>query len=192
MKRLFIIIVFVCNALVVKSQPAQKYLVFTFNRKYVCNGYKHGTGDHVWIIPFDSCRDGFCEKDMKPLFVDEFQIESLNDSTNFKSGIGEYPIVEYSRRDSIAWLLYKNRRLVQQQINKTSYPKSKDIVRIYCVPIMATCISHEYGYTHVPIVTIDGCPQIWTDFWEGIDNAQKRRIFQHDFSEFDYMVALYP
>lgn len=190
MKRFLLFIVLFFNALGVKGQSEQQYLVFTFNRTYECEGYQHGTADHVWIIPFDSCIDGIRENDMKPLFVDEFQLECLNDTTNYDSGIGEYPIVEYSRKDSIAWLLYKNRKSVQKRIIKTSYPRSKDVLHIYCVPIIAKCSTHEFGYERIPVVTIDEMPEIWDNFWNGRDSNLQRKILQHDFSDFEYIVSL--
>lgn len=176
--------------MLVRGQSEQHYLVFTFNRTYECEGYKHGTADHVWIIPYDSCIDGISENDMKPLFVDKFQLECLNDTTNFDSGIGEYPIVEYSRKDSTAWLLYKKRKSVQKQILKTLYPKSKDVLRIYCVPIIAKCSTHGFGYDNIYVVTINENPKIWDGFWSGQDSDLQRKILQHDFSSFDYLVSL--
>ena len=190
MKRLFFLCVLLFYTLGVKGQSEQHYLVFTFNRTYECEGYKHGTADYVWIIPYDSCRDGICENDMKPLFVDEFQMECLNDSTNYYSGIGEYPIVEYSRKDSIPWKLYKNRKSVQKQILRTSYPKSKDVLLIYCVPIIAKCSTHEFGYNCISVVTINDEPQIWEDFWNEQGSNLSRKILQHDFSGFDYLVSV--
>lgn len=190
MKKITLIIVLVLDGLVAHCQTEHHYLVFTFNRKYECEKHIHGTGDHVWIIPFDSCRDGICEKEMKPLFVDDFQLECLNDSTLCKSGVGEYPIVEYSRQDPTAWKLYKNRRMVQKQIVKSSSPRTKDAQYIYCVPIIAKCSPHAFGYNNVSVVTIDCEPQIWTGFWKKQDRALVRRILQHDFSGFDYVVSI--
>lgn len=190
MKRLLLFIILVFDVLALRGQSAQHYLVFTFNRRYECEGFKHGTADHVWIIPYDSCKDGICEKDMKPLFMTDFQLYCLHDSTNYDSCIGEYPIIEYSRRDPIVWQLYKSRRLVQKKKIKTFHLKSKDVLQIYCVPIIAKCSTHEYGYNHIQIVTINDEPQIWDNFWSNLDRDLSRKILLHDFSGFDYIVSM--
>ena len=42
-------------------QESGKFLVFTFNCVYEIGEYKHGTGDNLWIIPYDSCLTNFSD-----------------------------------------------------------------------------------------------------------------------------------
>ena len=43
-------------------QESGKFLVFTFNCVYEIGEYKHGTGDNLWIIPYDSCLINFSDR----------------------------------------------------------------------------------------------------------------------------------
>ena len=61
-------------------QESGKFLVFTFNCVYEIGEYKHGTGDNLWIIPYDSCLTNFSDRKLTPLFVDDYLINSLSDS----------------------------------------------------------------------------------------------------------------
>lgn len=191
MNRLISILFFLLVSSVAVGQTAeQRYLVFTFNRTYQIQGYKHGTGDHVWIIPVDSCKDGDFEKKMKPLFFDASNLECLEDSIISNQSFGEFPIANYPKSDTIAWNLFKNRRLIQTRTLKYNYPKSTDILTIYCVPIIARCVLRPFGFDRNEIVTFDGSPTIWTDFWETTDKDMERVILHHDFSTFDFRISL--
>lgn len=61
-------------------QKSGKFLVFTFNCVYEIGEYKHGTGDNLWIIPYDSCLTNFSDRKLTPLFADDYLINSLSDS----------------------------------------------------------------------------------------------------------------
>lgn len=176
------------NTFHVVGQSEKYYLVFTFNKIYEIDGYKHGTGDHVWIIPYDNCRETFCEDDLKPLFFDEYQIISLEDSITCNQTFGEFPIADYSKQDPIAWTLFKNRREIQQYVFRYSYPKSKGVLKIFCVPIIANCRSQIKGNFNV--MTFETPPQVWTDFWRNQSSAEVRRVLHHNFSNFNYIVTL--
>lgn len=63
MKKIIIVqLLFLCSICSCFAQNGQKFLVFTFNCLYKVGNYKHGSGDNLWIIPYDSCRNELPEK----------------------------------------------------------------------------------------------------------------------------------
>lgn len=169
------------------GQDEQKYLVFTFNRKYQIKGERwyDGSCDNVWIVPFDSCKNGLSEENMKPLFITESMLMFLTDSIN---GVGRYFVSDYDEKDTTAWTLYKNRRIIQERTIEYTYLNSKDVLTIYFVPIVAKCQTHLFGYFRKPVITIDGTPKIWKGFWKEKDMVL-RSLLCHDFSDFNYVVT---
>ncbi|MBR4839461.1 MAG: hypothetical protein IK005_03165 [Paludibacteraceae bacterium] len=191
MKQLLLITYLSLFTSIAMGQTEEHYLVFFFNRVYQTHNFQHGTADHVWIVPFDSCGNNNFEKDMKPLFVDSFHLYCLNDPDIDNESIVEFPIAKYSKEDPIAWRLYKNRKMIQTKtIKKYTRPKSKDVLKIFCVPIIAKCNTRKIGFYKTSIVTIEGEPVIWTDFWKEQNNETKRSALRHDFSNFDFLVTL--
>lgn len=58
------------------------------------------------------------------------------------------------------------------------------------MPIIAKCDMYEFGINHDMVMTVDGELEIWTDFWNIVDQKIVRRIVNHDFSKFDYRVLI--
>jgi len=184
--RIILFLFGVFSALFAVGQTEKCYLVLTFNRIYQIDGYVHGTGDHVWIIPYDGSCDIICIDEMKPLFFEDYQINSLKDSITCEQSFGEFPVNEYSKQNQTAWILFKNRKEIQTHSIKYSHPKSKDILHIYCVPIIAKCSPQIKGKFNV--MTFDSPPQLWNEFWER--TPENSKILHYDFSKFEYLVTL--
>lgn len=180
MKRTFIQFAFLCFFTSGFCQNSQKYLVFTFNSTYQVGDYTHGTGDNVWIVPYDSCRNGLCEIWMRPLSVTDYLLESLADSVTCNQNFGYFPTDEYSSNAN-ARKLFKNRKRIQLRITKYTYQKAKEELSIYMVPIVAKCSSHRFGYFRRNVITIDGELEIWNDFWDK-DKSELRPILNWNFS----------
>ena len=191
MKRLLLLLIILQVYIVLFGQTEQKYLVFTFDRRYYVEKQRGfmGSGDNIWIVPFDSCKTRLDENDMNPLFVTEDLLFDLEDTTLSEQGFGNFFVVEYPQTDSTAWLLYKNRTKIQERTIKYAHIKSRDVLTIYFVPIIAKCRTHPFGYYKNTVVTIDDTPTIWSDFWKE-DKHLLRSLLCHDFSDFDYIVSL--
>ncbi len=170
-------------------QESGKFLVFTFNCVYEIGEYKHGTGDNLWIIPYDSCLTNFSDRKLTPLFVDDYLINSLSDSITNNQSFGYFPTTDYES-NSNALKILKNRRTIQCRTTKFFFKNSKEQLDIYLTPIIAECRSHEFGFYKECVYTINGTLEIWKDFWDKTDNRILQLILNHDFSKFRYMVSI--
>lgn len=190
MKKIMIIqLLLLCSIGTAFCQNRQRFLVFTFNSVYTIGQYKHGTGDNLWIIPYDSCKTNLSEKLMVPLFADNDLIECLSDSIVNNQSFGYFPTTDYTSNDNVRRLL-KYRKRIQFRTTLFSYQKSKEELSVYIVPIIANCSAHKFGYYNEPIMTIDGELEIWNDFWINTDKRILQLILNHDFSKFDYRVCI--
>ena len=170
-------------------QKSGKFLVFTFNCVYEIGEYKHGTGDNLWIIPYDSCLTNFSDRKLTPLFVDDYLINSLSDSITNNQSFGYFPTTDYES-NSNALKILKNRRTIQCRTTKFFFKNSKEQLDIYLTPIIAECRSHEFGFYKECVYTINGTLEIWKDFWDKTDNRILQLILNHDFSKFMYRVSI--
>lgn len=170
-------------------QESGKFLVFTFNCVYEIGEYKHGTGDNLWIIPYDSCLTNFSDRKLTPLFVDDYLINSLSDSITNDQSFGYFPTTDYES-NSNALKILKNRRTIQCRTTKFFFKNSKEQLDIYLTPIIAECRSHEFGFYKECVYTINGTLEIWKDFWDKTDNRILQLILNHDFSKFRYRVSI--
>lgn len=170
-------------------QKSGKFLVFTFNCVYEIGEYKHGTGDNLWIIPYDSCLTNFSDRKLTPLFVDDDLINSLSDSITNNQSFGYFPTTDYES-NSNALKILKNRRTIQCRTTKFFFKNSKEQLDIYLTPIIAECRSHEFGFYKECVYTINGTLEIWKDFWDKTDNRILQLILNHDFSKFMYRVSI--
>ena len=170
-------------------QESGKFLVFTFNCVYEIGEYKHGTGDNLWIIPYDSCLINFSDRKLTPLFVDDYLINSLSDSITNNQSFGYFPTTDYES-NSNALKILKNRRTIQCRTTKFFFKNSKEQLDIYLTPIIAECRSHEFGFYKECVYTINGTLEIWKDFWDKTDNRILQLILNHDFSKFMYRVSI--
>ena len=170
-------------------QESGKFLVFTFNCVYEIGEYKHGTGDNLWIIPYDSCLTNFSDRKLTPLFVDDYLINSLSDSITNNQSFGYFPTTDYES-NSNALKILKKRRTIQCRTTKFFFKNSKEQLDIYLTPIIAECRSHEFGFYKECVYTINGTLEIWKDFWDKTDNRILQLILNHDFSKFRYRVSI--
>ena len=170
-------------------QKSGKFLVFTFNCVYEVGEYKHGTGDNLWIIPYDSCLTNFSDRKLTPLFVDDYLINSLSDSITNNQSFGYFPTTDYESNGNAPKIL-KNRRTIQCRTTKFFFKNSKEQLDIYLTPIIAECRSHEFGFYKECVYTINGTLEIWKDFWDKTDNRILQLILNHDFSKFRYRVSI--
>lgn len=170
-------------------QESGKFLVFTFNCVYEIGEYKHGTGDNLWIIPYDSCLTNFSDRKLTPLFVDDYLINSLSDSITNNQSFGYFPTTDYESNGNAPKIL-KNRRTIQCRTTKFFFKNSKEQLDIYLTPIIAECRSHEFGFYKECVYTINGTLEIWKDFWDKTDNRILQLILNHDFSKFRYRVSI--
>lgn len=170
-------------------QESGKFLVFTFNCVYEVGEYKHGTGDNLWIIPYDSCLTNFSDRKLTPLFVDDYLINSLSDSITNNQSFGYFPTTDYES-NSNALKILKNRRTIQCRTTKFFFKNSKEQLDIYLTPIIAECRSHEFGFYKECVYTINGTLEIWKDFWDKTDNRILQLILNHDFSKFRCRVSI--
>ena len=106
-------------------QESGKFLVFTFNCVYEIGEYKHGTGDNLWIIPYDSCLTNFSDRKLTPLFADDYLINSLSDSITNNQSFGYFPTTDYES-NSNALKILKNRRTIQCRTTKFFFKNSKE------------------------------------------------------------------
>ncbi len=188
-KKIIILLLFLCNITFGFCQNSRKYLVFTFNSVYQIGDYKHGTGDNLWIIPYDSCLTEMSEKMLSPLFADNDLIDSLSDSITNNQSFGYFPTTNYES-NSTALKLLNNRRKIQRRTTKFFFKNSKEQLDIYLVPIIAECSSYEFGFYRMRILIINGDIEIWKDFWDKTDDQTLQLILNYDFSKFDYRVAI--
>lgn len=170
-------------------QISGKFLVFTFNCIYEIGEYKHGTGDNLWIIPYDSCLTNFSDRMLTPLFAGDDLINSLSDSIINNQSFGYFPTTDYES-NSNALKLLKNRRKIQNRTTKFFFKNSTEQLEIYLTPIIAKCRSHEFGFYRECVYTITGELEIWKDFWDETDNRRLQMILNHDFSKFGYRVSI--
>lgn len=146
MKKITIILLLVFfNIVIGFCQKSEKFLVFTFNCVYEIGEYKHGTGDNLWIIPYDSCLTNFSDRIFSPLFADDDLINSLSDSITNSQSFGYFPTADYES-NSNALKILKNRRKIQSRTTKFFFKNSTEQLDIYLTPIIAECRSHEFGF----------------------------------------------
>ena len=190
MKKLTIILLLVFfNIVIGFCQKSEKFLVFTFNCVYEIGEYKHGTGDNLWIIPYDSCLTNFSDRIFSPLFADDDLINSLSDSITNSQSFGYFPTADYES-NSNALKILKNRRKIQSRTTKFFFKNSTEQLDIYLTPIIAECRSHEFGFYKECVYTISDTLEIWKDFWDKTDNRILQLILNHDFSKFGYRVSI--
>ena len=190
MKKITIILVlFFLNQGIGICQNSGKFLVFTFNCVYEIGEYKHGTGDNLWIIPYDSCLTNFSDRMLTPLFADDDLINSLSDSITNNQSFGYFPTCDYES-NSNALKILKNRRAIQCRTTKFFFKNSTEQLDIYLTPIIAECSPHEFGFYKECVCTINGTLGIWKDFWDKTDNRILQLILNHDFSKFRYRVSI--
>ena len=190
MKKITIILLLVFfNIVIGFCQKSEKFLVFTFNCVYEIGEYKHGTGDNLWIIPYDSCLTNFSDRIFSPLFADDDLINSLSDSITNSQSFGYFPTADYES-NSNALKILKNRRKIQSRTTKFFFKNSTEQLDIYLTPIIAECRSHEFGFYKECVYTINGTLEIWKDFWDKTDNRILQLILNHDFSKFGYRVSI--
>ena len=190
MKKITIILLLVFfNIVIGFCQKSEKFLVFTFNCVYEIGEYKHGTGDNLWIIPYDSCLTNFSDIIFSPLFADDDLINSLSDSITNSQSFGYFPTADYES-NSNALKILKNRRKIQSRTTKFFFKNSTEQLDIYLTPIIAECRSHEFGFYKECVYTISDTLEIWKDFWDKTDNRILQLILNHDFSKFGYRVSI--
>ncbi|MCI6893508.1 MAG: hypothetical protein MR850_01745 [Bacteroidales bacterium] len=190
MKKITIILLLVFfNIVIGFCQKSEKFLVFTFNCVYEIGEYKHGTGDNLWIIPYDSCLTNFSDRIFSPLFADDDLINSLSDSITNSQSFGYFPTADYES-NSNALKILKNRRKIQSRTTKFFFKNSTEQLDIYLTPIIAECRSHEFGFYKECVYTISDTLEIWKDFWDKTDNRILQLILNHDFSKFGYRVSI--
>ena len=190
MKKITIMLLLVFfNIVIGFCQKSEKFLVFTFNCVYEIGEYKHGTGDNLWIIPYDSCLTNFSDRIFSPLFADDDLINSLSDSITNSQSFGYFPTADYES-NSNALKILKNRRKIQSRTTKFFFKNSTEQLDIYLTPIIAECRSHEFGFYKECVYTISDTLEIWKDFWDKTDNRILRLILNHDFSKFGYRVSI--
>ena len=190
MKKITIILLLVFfNIVIGFCQKSEKFLVFTFNCVYESGEYKHGTGDNLWIIPYDSCLTNFSDRIFSPLFADDDLINSLSDSITNSQSFGYFPTADYES-NSNALKILKNRRKIQSRTTKFFFKNSTEQLDIYLTPIIAECRSHEFGFYKECVYTISDTLEIWKDFWDKTDNRILQLILNHDFSKFGYRVSI--
>lgn len=190
MKKITIILLlFFFNIVIGFCQKSEKFLVFTFNCVYEIGEYKHGTGDNLWIIPYDSCLTNFSDRIFSPLFADDDLINSLSDSITNSQSFGYFPTADYES-NSNALKILKNRRKIQSRTTKFFFKNSTEQLDIYLTPIIAECRSHEFGFYKECVYTISDTLEIWKDFWDKTDNRILQLILNHDFSKFGYRVSI--
>lgn len=189
MNKIIIILLFLCSFVVGFCQNNHKFLVFTFNCVYEIGEYKHGTGDNLWIVPYDSCQTDSFERMLTPLFANDDLIDSLSDTIISNQSFGYFPTTDYESNINALRLL-KNRRKIQSRTTKFFFQNSKERLDIYVVPIIAECETHKFGFYGECVYTINGELEIWRDFWNKTDSRILQLILNHDFSKFAYRVAL--
>ena len=190
MKKITIILLLVFfNIVIGFCQKSEKFLVFTFNCVYEIGEYKHGTGDNLWIIPYDSCLTNFSDRIFSPLFADDDLINSLSDSITNSQSFGYFPTADYES-NSNALKILKNRRKIQSRTTKFFFKNSTEQLDIYLTTIIAECRSHEFGFYKECVYTISDTLEIWKDFWDKTDNRILQLILNHDFSKFGYRVSI--
>lgn len=190
MKKITIILLLVFfNIVIGFCQKSEKFLVFTFNCVYEIGEYKHGTGDNLWIIPYDSCLTNFYDRIFSPLFADDDLINSLSDSITNSQSFGYFPTADYES-NSNALKILQNRRKIQSRTTKFFFKNSTEQLDIYLTPIIAECRSHEFGFYKECVYTISDTLEIWKDFWDKTDNRILQLILNHDFSKFGYRVSI--
>ena len=190
MKKITIILLLVFfNIVIGFCQKSEKFLVFTFKCVYEIGEYKHGTGDNLWIIPYDSCLTNFSDRIFSPLFADDDLINSLSDSITNSQSFGYFPTADYES-NSNALKILKNRRKIQSRTTKFFFKNSTEQLDIYLTPIIAECRSHEFGFYKECVYTISDTLEIWKDFWDKTDNRILQLILNHDFSKFGYRVSI--
>ncbi|MBR6287174.1 MAG: hypothetical protein IKR18_09365 [Bacteroidaceae bacterium] len=193
MKRLFVFLLLL-HGMFVFCQTSQKYIILTFNEKFQIRKYVHVTGDYLWIVPFDSCKNGLNVNAMRPLFANKDQLCILNDSTANNTAIGQFPIGEweYNKSDMNLWKLYKNRRLVQKEETDYNYPKARKTFSVYITPIVGKCATRLFSYYKKEVITLDEKIDLWPEFWTTSDDKLLRSITHYNFKDFKFIVDVSP
>ena len=75
MKKIIIInLLLLCGICFCFGKNKKKYLVFSFYSRYEIEDYAHGTGDNLWVIPYDSCSSENLDK-FRPLLIEEWAVD---------------------------------------------------------------------------------------------------------------------
>lgn len=190
MKKIIIInLLLLCGICFCFGQNKKKYLVFSFYSVYEIEDYKHGTGDNLWVIPYDSCSEENLDK-FRPLLIEEWAVECATGPEAEFVRFGDFSTKFYDDYDYASKLL-KNRREIQTRVTKYLYHKSKETFRIHLVPIIAELELHRLGINHMLVYTVKGDIEIWNDFWKIKDDKILQPIIMIDFTKFDYRVDVH-
>ena len=191
MKKIIIInLLLLCGICFCFGQNKKKYLVFSFCSKYEIEDYAHGTGDNLWVIPYDSCCSENLDK-FRPLLIEEWAVDLATGPEAEFVRFGDFSTKFYDDYDYATKLL-KNRREIQTRVTKYLYHKSKETFRIHLVPIIAELELHRFGINHMLVYTVKGDIEIWNDFWKIKDDRILQPILMIDFTKFDYRVGVLP
>ncbi len=189
MKKIIIInLLLLCGICFCFGQNKKKYLVFSFCSKYEIEDYAHGTGDNLWVIPYDSCCSENLDK-FRPLLIEEWAVDLATGPEAEFVRFGDFSTKFYDDYDYATKLL-KNRREIQTRVTKYLYHKSKETFRIHLVPIIAELELHRFGINHMLVYTVKGDIEIWNDFWKIKDDRILQPIIMIDFTKFDYRVGV--
>ena len=167
----------------------KKYLVFSFYSRYEIEDYAHGTGDNLWVIPYDSCSSENLDK-FRPLLIEDWAVDYATGPEAEFVRFEDFSTKFYDDYDYAPKLL-KNRREIQTRVTKYLYHKSKETFRIHLVPIIAELELHRFGINHMLVYTVKGDIEIWNDFWKIKDDRILQPILMIDFTKFDYRVGVH-
>ena len=92
----------------------KKYLVFSFYSRYEIEDYKHGTGDNIWVIPYDSCSSENLDK-FRPLLIEDWAVDYATGPEAEFVRFGDFSTKFYDDYDYAPKLL-KNRREIQTRV----------------------------------------------------------------------------
>lgn len=153
MKKIIIInLLLLCGICFCFGQNKKKYLVFSFYSRYEIEDYKHGTGDNIWVIPYDSCSSENLDK-FRPLLIEDWAVDYATGPEAEFVRFGDFSTKFYDDYDYAPKLL-KNRREIQTRVTKYLYHKSKETFHIYLVPIIAELELHRFGINHMLVYTV--------------------------------------
>ena len=189
MKKIIIInLLLLCGICFCFGQNKKKYLVFSFYSRYEIEDYAHGTGDNLWVIPYDSCSSENLDK-FRPLLIEEWAVDLATGPEAEFVRFGDFSTKFYDDYDYATKLL-KNRREIQTRVTKYLYHKSKETFRIHLVPIISELEVHRFWIHHMLVYTVKGDIEIWNDFWKIKDDRILQPILMIDFTKFDYRVGV--
>ena len=108
--------------------------------------------------------------------------------------LGMWPLFKKDKREQMVQFIFNNSRLIQKSIIKGYHPKSRWEETIRMIPIIANCTVNTLQHYKEEVVTFNGTPELWDDFWKFSDsygNEEKERILKHHF-KFNYVIGFTP